>query len=404
MEGKARTMKTNLFTAGMMFAALTPTLSYSQTAQNFIIDPQPPGQSLEKTVNFFTSATMPSVVNGTNNGIYLYTSSSGTLAGPWVMTTIDPDGYFYERSKPISFAGDSFPNIVASRSGQLVVYFNPMNGGGDPTRLWPAYIINPDAGCNDLRVADLDQDGRLDVVCSAASADGTKSFIAFQNNFDDWQIVNDPFKIPGSSDGIGDAVAVVSVNGSPRIHVVGANRSGTYWFENPKLTGGDPRRQPWQGYFVGDGNGGATLGTGVFNASGESIAVASYEMPWAPGLVWYEPHPNAQQPWIAHTIDSTYRDVHQINTGSFYGIPYVIVGEIEQACGTPDIVGEHPGIPCRVTMFLFGNNSFVPFEIYDQGTHNQSVIPYNGGLLVVGANHGVYGTLYPALQAWTITK
>jgi hypothetical protein len=53
-------------------------------------------------------------------------------------------------------------------------------------------------------------------------------------------------------------------------------------------------------------------------------------------------------------------------------------------------------------MFQFKEGSFIPFSIYEQGTHNQSVILYKGGLLVVGANHGVYGAPYRALQAWFI--
>jgi hypothetical protein len=67
-----------------------------------------------------------------------------------------------------------------------------------------------------------------------------------------------------------------------------------------------------------------------------------------------------------------------------------------------DIAGAHPDIPCRVTMFQFKNGLVNPFPIYDKGTQNQSVISYNDGLLVVGANHGYFGTLYPALQAWLI--
>jgi hypothetical protein len=59
--------------------------------------------------------------------------------------------------------------------------------------------------------------------------------------------------------------------------------------------------------------------------------------------------------------------------------------------GTPEIEAYHPGISCRVTVCLFGHGSFSQFLIYDQGMQNQSVILYNGGLLVVGANHDVYG-------------
>src|SRR5438105_2413695 len=45
---------------------LVPMLAYGQSVQNFIIDPAPPGESLEKTVDFFTSTTTPSVINGTD--------------------------------------------------------------------------------------------------------------------------------------------------------------------------------------------------------------------------------------------------------------------------------------------------------------------------------------------------
>jgi hypothetical protein len=384
--------------------ALVPALAYGQTVQNFIIDPQPPEPSLEKTVDYFTSTTTPSVVMGTGNGIYLYTSSSESLSGPWVRTTIDPDGYFHERSAAILFPGDTYPSVVASRSGQLVVYFNPMNWGGDPAQLWPAWVINPNGGCNDLHVADLDQDGLLDVVCSSDGVVGNQSFIAFQNNPSDWEIADNPFRVPGlPSDSVGDGIAVLSIHGGPRINVVGATPSGTYWFKNPKLNGQNPRHHLWRGYFVGHiGNIGATIGTGVFNRSGESIVVASYEIPFTEGLVWYEPPANPRLPWILHSVDSTYRDVHQINTGNFFGISYFIVGEQEQSCGTPEVVGEHPDIPCRVTMFQFSHGSFTPFLISDQGTHNQSVIPYNDGILIVGANHDDNGTPFPALQAWLI--
>jgi hypothetical protein len=415
----------SLFTLAFM-VVLAPMLASGQTVQTFTIDPYPTGNpagsagyaALEKTVGFFTSTTMPSVVVGMNGnrgeaGMYLYTSSSGNLSGPWVRTTIDPAGDFYERSAAFLYPGDTYPGIIASRSRQLVWYHNPMNWGGDPTQPWKFQIINPNAGCHDLRIADVDQDGLADIVCSATTLQNTRSFIAFQDDHDHWKIVNDPFRVGGSitaimggsSAQIGDGIDLVSISGGPRINVVGATNSGVYWFRNPKLTGGNPRSDPWPGSYVGDGNLGVSIATGSFNGSGEGIVVAPSELTptsWASGLVWYEPPANPTQTWLSHSVDSTYRAVHQIDTGNFNGIPYIIVAEQEQACGTPGIAAEHLGIPCRVTLFQFKNGSFNPFSIYEQGTQNQSVISYDGGLLVVGGNHGYFGTLYPALQAWLI--
>jgi hypothetical protein len=55
-------------------------------------------------------------------------------------------------------------------------------------------------------------------------------------------------------------------------------------------------------------------------------------------------------------------------------------------------------------MFQFKAGSFIPVSIYGQGTHNQSVIHHKGGILIVGANHGIYGTPHRALHAWFIDE
>jgi hypothetical protein len=73
-----------------------------------------------------------------------------------------------------------------------------MNWGGDSTQPWKFQIINLNAGCHDLRIADVDQDGQADIVCSATTLQNTRSFIAFQDDRDNWKIVNDPFRVGGS--------------------------------------------------------------------------------------------------------------------------------------------------------------------------------------------------------------
>jgi hypothetical protein len=401
-----------------LMVTLAPALVSGQTPQAHIIDPRPSGNPVEgsatlanatfvKTIGYFTSKTVPSVALGMGSGLYLYTSSSGALSGPWAKTTIDPVGEFYERSATLAKASDSYPGLVASRDKQLIWYSNPMNWGGDPSKPWPRETINPKAGCHDLRVADVDQDGLPDIVCSAATRQGTLAFIAFQNASKTWEIARDRLRLQGLVAQIGDGIDLISISGGPRINVVAANDGGVYWFRNPKLTGGKPRTDPWAGFRVGDANIGVSIATGAFNRAGESIVVASNEeLPasWAPGLVWYEPPSDPTRTWTSHPVDSTYRAVHQINTGTFNGRPYFIVGEQEQACGTSRIAAIHPGLACRVTMFHFDKGSLNPFPIYQHGTMNQDVIHYDGGLLVVGANHAVYGTQYPALQAWFIDE
>jgi hypothetical protein len=103
--------------------------------------------------------------------------ASGNLSGPWTMSVTDPEGDFYERARAFTYPGDPYPGVVASRSGQLVWYANPLNSGSDPTQPWPRILINPNAGCHDLHVADLDGNGKPDIACSATFFAGTQSFM-----------------------------------------------------------------------------------------------------------------------------------------------------------------------------------------------------------------------------------
>ena len=387
---------------------LAPVLASGETVQNFIIDPSPPGRPvLEKTVDYFTSRTMPSVVLG-SSGIYLY-QSSGNLSGPWTMSVIDPEGDFYERARAFTYPGDPYPGVVASRSGQLVWYANPLNSGSDPTQPWPRILINPNAGCHDLHVADLDGNGKPDIACSATFFAGTQSFIAFQNNWNDWQIVNNPFR-DTSGAGIGDSIGFVSINGSPRTHVVGATPSGVYWFENP-----GNRTGAWVPHLVGNGgsNNGVSetaVATVAYGGPSDAIIAGAGEEPngpWTPGLVAFFAGSNPRALWTAKSLDSTYRAIHEINSGNLAGSPLFIVAEQESVSSQCNSAGydEHPSIAaCRVVLFEYQGGAFTPItELSNLGTHNQSFVMYNGGLAIAGANHNSYGATDPALHLWLVT-
>jgi hypothetical protein len=376
--------------------------------QTYIVDANPGIDSLEKAVGYFVPGKIPSIIVGFgtykgSGGLYLYSSTSGNLSGPWKRTVVAATGNFYEHASPFLYPGDTYPGAVASHDGEVTWYINPANQGLDPTTTqWAQITVNPGpAWCHDMAVGDLNSDGLPDVACAASSLEHSPAFASIESSNDNWQTV-EPFPI-------GDGIGLVSVGGGPRINVVGATASGLNWYQNPTIIGGDVLTDTWRPFSIDGGDDSPNVDETIigvvpnYNGQADAVVMASGEGTWTQGLEWWGPQSDPTQPWIGQSIDSSYRDVHAINGGTFNGVPYFIVGEQEQAGGTSEIAAGHPGIPSRVTMFTYNGSTFVPaLELSDQGTHNQAVIQYNGGLLVVGANHGLYGG-YPPLQAWYIT-
>jgi FG-GAP-like repeat len=402
-----------VFTVMLVLAAMAVLRASAQaqqySVQTYIVDPNPGIDSLEKAVGYFTSTKTPSIIVGFGTfkgtgGLYLYSSTSGQLAGPWKRTVITPTGNFYEHASPFLYPGNTYPDVVASHDGEITWFVNPANQGNDPTTAtWSRITINPGpAWCHDMDIADLNEDGLPDVACSASSLEGSAAFASIESSSNDWQTI-EPYPI-------GDGIGLVSVKGSQRINVVGATAEGVNWYKNPAIVDGNLLTETWEPFSVDGGDDSPNVNKtmiGVvpdYNGQDDAIVVASGEATWTPGLEWWGPQSDPTLPWTAHPIDSSYRAVHAVNGGVFNGVPYFIVGEQEQAGGTSQIPATHPGIPSRVTMFTYNGSTFVPaLQLSNRGTHNQAVMPYKGGLLVVGANHGLYGG-YPPLQAWYITS
>jgi hypothetical protein len=367
--------------------------------QDVVIDEGlPVGEPLEKVVDYFTSTTIPSVAIGNGRGgMFLYRSTSGELAGPWRWTTIASGGAAFEQARAITFPGDSHPGIVASIGNRIVWFENPWNGGSaaSVTRPWNVHVINPNHGCHDLRLEDLDGDGRIDVICSSAVSLRAPQFVAFQNDPEHWQVVNDVADV-------GDGVAVVRIGADTTPHIVGTDRSGNvFWYENPRLHGGNARTANWVKHYIGPGNVGNSFAAGKLSSARDAVITAAneHEGPGGTtdprGITWYEQPDDPGTPWIAHAVGPDYRDVHEITLGEWNGgVPYLLVAEEEQACEPARPEGNppsHPGVPCRITMFQWTKGALRATVLANTSTHNQAVLPWGRGLLMADANHGAYG-------------
>jgi hypothetical protein len=267
--------------------------------------------------------------------------------------------------------------------------------GAALTRPWPQHVINPDHGCHDIRLEDLDGDGKIDVICSGSLTLDAPAFVAFQNDPDHWQVI---YKVAD----VGEDVAVLRVGSDPLPHLVGASSNGNiYWYENPRSRGGNARAPNWTPHFIGPGNVGNSIAAGPFSSPRYAVVTAANEAEGPGdssddrGLTWYEQPNDPETPWIAHSLGSDYRDVHEITVGEWHGgTRYVLVAEEEQACAPAMPNGkppDHPGIPCRIAMFQWIKGGPQATVLANTSTQNQAVLPWNGGLLMADANHGVYG-------------
>ena len=334
----------------------------SPTVTNFTIDPDPSkgrarGDVLEKTVDYFTDPahTNPSVIVGYgtypsgSGGLWLYTND-GLATGQWTSTPILSSGNCYERSRALTFPGQTYPNLVASCNDKIVLFLNPGNTGGNPVAdAWPQQVLDGTQGAHQIRIADIDGDGKQDIVLSASAIlGGVPNFILYQNSPTNWTRINGP--LVNGSGSLQDDIDVITVNGATSI--VG-----------PAADGSDVATQLLAAAGTNSMKGVAVSG-GTLNGKSYVIEAANEDYPnvWPSGLVYYTQPSDPTQLWGQTSVDSTYRAVHEISSGSFGAGPYFIAAEQEQAC----ISGEldyHAGVGCRVTLFQFAGNALQQLQL-----------------------------------------
>ena len=336
-------------------------------------------------------------------GLYWYEApSSGRLSDPWIKHTIASRGYFFEGSATFDVNGDGAPDIIASDDNKLVWFENPSGHGGDPaTDPWPIHVIRANGGAHEIMLGDIDDDGKIDVICSSSSELKASGAILFQNTPDSWTEVR--------FGAIGESVALLDIGtGMGRINIAGGDGDKIVWYENPRESGGDARKGTWIRHIAArlTSAGENAFAGGVLSSSGRmDLIVASNERyPDNPtGLYRVIAPAERRSAWTLQTIDSTYQAVHKISVADMNndGTLDLVVSEGEQAHNSgPDFNQDFD--KQRVAVFYNdGNGKFTPQVIATTGGHNQAVadVTGNGDLAILSANHGYYGAPTP-LELW----
>ena len=340
------------------------------------------------------------------SGIYWYEyPASGNINDPWIRHTIIGSGDGYEDMVPFDVNGDGAIDIVCSFdptfSGkpEVVWFQNPRGQGGNPiTDTWTMNVVGPGLGENNLLIADIDGDGKMDIV--------TPSSVFFQNSSSSWTQVQYSQSFRG--------VALLDIgSGNGSINLVGTQPGSPYnvsWWENPRENGGNARTGAWIMHTIGPGypcspdNCSTASGSGevaAYNAtdvngdgmmdviSGQSEGPGGGIAPPPGGMIWWQaPSDRRNGSWIKHTMDFTMIDVHKIQ-----------VGDMDKN-GTLDILAvEQDQAPLnRVAVFYNdGKGNLTEQIISNAKGHNDPIgdVTGNGSLDILNSGHGYFNDSHP---------
>jgi hypothetical protein len=245
--------------------------------------------------------------------------------------------------------GDGFLDVVIPETAGLLWFRNPLAEGRDPASgPWPACNISSQgAHMHDVELADLDGDGRLDIVTrhqsGFGSMKGNRIYLWKQHDPRRWSLRT--FDCPH-----GEGLALCDVDGDGWVDVLIGGR----WYRNP----GNILEGEWREHrFISDADfaQGWTNGD-VMVAAGDLDGDGQPEIVLAPSegrgrLAWFDPPPDAASGlWTEHLLAET-DHAHGLAMGDIDGDGRleIAVAKMHQASAPQEVAIYHflaqPGMP-----------------------------------------------------------
>lgn len=207
---------------------------------------------------------------------------------------------------------DGDPDLIFTNDGHttgpLQVYFYENPGKANVTAHWPRHLVATLEGwhANDMRIADMDADGRPDVIIRQKGPDATQ--IIFQNDEFPWTVKTAHLGQAGEGLAVGD----IDRDGLPDISMTG------HWLKTPP----SPRTGTYRRFDIDaaykETNKATKEELGDINGDGRLDVVLSpaEHFPKYGGdnhyLAWYEAplYPTKTKTWTRHVIRPDYNKAH----------------------------------------------------------------------------------------------
>lgn len=196
--------------------------------------------------------------------------------------------------------GDGAVDIVVNRY-PIGWYENPLGSGGDPQGAWTMHPIG-DYRTHDLEVVDINGDGKLDIAARLAGVhfSATTRIFLQGDTADDWTTIGLGNDIAGTG-----GLAVADLDQDGRKDVIGDG----YWLRQPNqnITTGSE----WLRYTIGSWPAGSSIDTADLNGDGRLDVTLAVSEVGIGDIAWFEaPEDPLTQSWVRHTI-GTVEDVHR---------------------------------------------------------------------------------------------
>lgn len=231
----------------------------------------------------------------------------GPFVGAAAFADIDRDGR-------LDVVVSSDLHSGGARVGSMYWYRNP---GGDATATWPRHTIAQDLSdtehINDIAIADMDRDGKLDVVIRHLGAT-LKVRIFFQDTLDSWTVRTLPVRAR-------EGMSVADLDRDGRLDIV----LNGFWWAAPA----DPRTGSFSEHSIDSAfhtlpeaglNNSVKIGIGDIDRDGRDDVLFSVAEGAPVQLAWYRcPLDPRTQPWTKTVIEDNFTNGHQAELGDMDG-------------------------------------------------------------------------------------